>query len=262
VTREDRPGPIAARGRRSAFVPWAIVAVLGFCLAAPALAQPGDPAPAGWQVEIIPYFWLPGITGDIQAGEASASIGVSFSDILKSLDFGLMGMVQVRKGRVGFVFDGMYARLSKDGESSGIGDRTVHAELVTQVYSFAASYRVLKVLSIVGGARLMPVSADLEVTSGEFEGQQASGGDTALDGYVGARLDVPLMRRLQLDLYGDVGAGDSELSWQALAGLKYGLSKSVSLMLGFRTLGIQNEAPDLQTKFVEGGFYFGAGFKL
>ena len=251
-----------AGSRSRTFGPWTVLAALGLCLAAPALAQSAGADPARWQVEIAPYFWTPGITGDIRAGESSVSIGASFSDLLSSLDFGLMGMVQVRKGRVGFVFDGMYARLAKDGESSGTGDRTVHAELVTQVYSFAASYQALKVLSIIGGARLMPVSADLEVTSGEFEGQQASGGDTALDGYVGARLDVPLMRRFQLDLYGDVGAGDSELSWQALAGLKYGLSKSVSLMLGFRTLGIQNETPDLQTKFVEGGFYFGAGFKL
>lgn len=248
--------------RSRTFGPWTVLAALGLCLAAPALAQSGGPDPARWQVEIAPYLWTPGITGDIRAGEASASIGASFADLLSFLDFGLMGMVQVRKGRVGFVFDGIYARLAKDGESSGTGDRTVHAEFVTQVYSFAASYRALKVLTIIGGARLMPMSADLEVTSGEFEGQQASGGHTALDGYVGARLEVPLMRRLLLDLYGDVGAGDSELSWQALAGLKYGLSKSVSLMLGFRTLGIQNEAPDLQTKFVEGGFYFGAGFKL
>lgn len=262
MTGERRSGPTALRERRSAFLPLAVVAVLGLCLAAPALAQPGDPTPAGWQVEIIPYFWLPGITGDIQAGEASASIGVSFSDILNSLDFGLMGMVQVRKGRVGFIFDGMYARLTKDGESTGIAGRTVHSEIVTQIYSFAVSYRAFKFLYVVGGARVMPVSAALEMTSGALEGQQASGSNTALDGFVGARLEVPLTRRWMIECYGDIGAGDSKLSWQTLAGLKFGLSKSVALELGFRTLAIHNEAPDLQTKFVEGGFFFGAGFKL
>jgi len=231
-------------------------------VAAPALAQTGDPAPAGWQVEISPYVWMTGITGDIQSGGETTTIAVSFSDILNSLDFGLMGMVQVRKGRVGFVFDGMYARLTKDGESSGIADRTVHAEIVTQLYSFAASYRAFEALTIVGGVRLMPVSADLEVTSGALEGQQASSSNTALDGFVGARLEVPLTRSWMIECYGDIGAGDSKLSWQTLAGLRIGLSKSVSLKLGFRTLAIKNEAPDLRTKFVEGGFYFGAGFKL
>lgn len=250
------------RRGRSAFGPSAVLAVLGLCLAAPTFAQSGDPAPAGWQVEISPYFWLTGITGEIQSGGETASIGVSFSDILNSLDFGLMGMVQVRKGRVGFIFDGMYARLTKDGEATGITGRTVHGEIVTQIYSFAVSYRALDVLEIIGGVRLMPLSATLEITSGALEGQQASGSNTPLDGFVGARLGVPLMRRLALELHGDVGAGDSKLSWQTLAGLKFGLSKSVSLKLGYRALGIENETSDLRSKIVEGGFYFGVGFKL
>jgi opacity protein-like surface antigen len=250
------------RTARSVFGPWVALAVLGLCLAAPAFAQPGDPAPAGWQVEISPYIWMIGITGDIQAGESSASIGASFSDILDSLDFGLMGMVQVRKGRVGVVFDGMYFRLAKDGEATGIAGRTVHGELVSQIYSLAVSYRALKLLDIVGGARLMPVSATLEVTSGALAGQQASGSNALLDGFVGARLGVSLMRRLVFELYGDVGAGGSKLSWQALGGLKIGLSKSVSAKIGYRALGIENETSDLQSKIVEGGFYLGIGFKL
>jgi opacity protein-like surface antigen len=238
------------------------LALLTLCVVAPAFAQTVGPAAAAWQVEISPYVWMIGITGDIQAGESSASIGVSFSDILDSLDFGLLGMVQVRKGRVGVVFDGMYFRLAKDGESSGISAAAVHGEIVTQIYSLALSYRALEWLDIVGGARLMPLSGILEVTSGVLEGRQASGSSTALDGFVGGRVEVPLTRRLQLELYGDIGAGDSKLSWQTLAGLKVGLFKSVSAKIGYRALGIENETPDLQTKIVEGGFYIGVGFRL
>lgn len=261
MTGAKGPGSIASRGGRSALGPSAILALLTLCVAAPAFAQTVGPA-AAWQVEISPYIWMTGITGDIQAGGSSAAIGVSFSDILNSLDFGLMGMVQVRKGRVGFVFDGMYTRLTKDGEGSGVSGAAVHGEIVTQIYSLALSYRALEWLDIVGGARLMPASAALEVTSGVLEGQRASGSSTALDGFVGGRVEVPLTRRLQLELYGDIGAGDSKLSWQTLAGLKVGLFKSVSAKIGYRALGIENETPDLQTKIVEGGFYIGVGFRL
>lgn len=262
MTRAKGPGSITLKGGGSALGASAILALLTLCVVAPAFAQTGGQDTAGWQAEISPYIWMTGITGDIQAGESSASIGVSFSDILNSLDFGLMGMVQVRKGRMGFVFDGMYARLTKEGEGSGISGAAVHGEIVTQIYSLALSYRALEWLSIVGGARLMPLSGTLEVTSGVLEGQQASGSSAVLDGFVGGRIEVPLIRRLQLELYGDIGAGDSKLSWQTLAGLKVGLSKSVSTKIGYRCLGIENETPDLQTKIVEGGFYIGVGFRL
>lgn len=243
----------------------ALIAAFGLSAAAPALAQPAGQAPAGWQLEITPYVWFTGITGTMTAGGETTSIGATFSDILNSLDFGLMGLFQVRKGRLGFGFDGMYARLTKDGTASGPVASDVHAEIVTQLYSFLVSYRVLEgriPLDIGAGARVMPMSATLELTSGTFAGAQASGGNTAVDGFVGARVSVPVAGRWGLEGYADVGAGDSKLSWQVLGGLKVRLSGTVSLKFGYRYLSIHNESPDLSSTFGEGGFYLGVGIRL
>ena len=244
-----------------------LAAVFGLFAAPPALAQSVEPSAGGWQLEVTPYIWMVGLTGDIQAGSVSGTIEASFSDILNSLDFGLMGLLQVRKGRFGFGFDGMYSRLTKDGTTSGAvgAGQDVHVELVSQLYSFTVSYRALNgrvPLDLGVGVRLMPNSATLEVNPGEFPGPLASGGNTAVDGFVAARLSVPLAGRWSLEAYADVGAGDSKLSWQAIGGLKVGLSRTVSLKLGYRYLSIHNESPDLSTKIAEGGFYLGVGIRL
>lgn len=240
-----------------------ILIVSGLSAAAPAPAESAGQASDAWQFEIMPYLWAPGLQGDITAGNSiDGAIDAIFSDILKSLDFALMGSFQIRRGRVGLLFDGIYTKFSKSGVTSGTLIDEVRAEVTTQIYSLAASYRILDgriPLDIVGGIRVMPIRAALEVTSGILEGSQASGSNTPLAGFVGARVAFPLMSRLTLDAYADVGAGGSTLTWQTLAGLSYRLSGTFSAKLGFRFLGIDTEKPEIQTKIVGGGFYAGVG---
>jgi opacity protein-like surface antigen len=244
----------------------AFLTVSGALAAAQAPAGPSDQADDGWQFEVTPYFWLVGLQGEIETGGLiGGSIDASFSEILKSLDFGIMGTFQARKGRVGFFLDAMYGKLSKSGQTSGPLADEAKVELVMQTYAVAVSYRLLEgriPLDIVGGVRVMPIQAALEVTSGALEGSQASGGGTSVDGFAGARLALPLTRRLTADAYADLGAGDSTLTWQALSGLSYRLSRTVSARAGFRYLSIENEEPDIRTKIGEGGFYAGCGIRF
>lgn len=239
-----------------------IVTALGLALATPAFPQSAEQSPPGWQFRLTPYVWLTGLTGEIEAGQGSASIGASFSNILESLDFSLMGTFEARKGRWGFLFDGFYAKLSKDGQTSGAGEAGVHVKVISQIYSLGVSFQALRRLEIVGGVRLMPVSAALEVTSGALAGSEASGSNTAVDGFVGARLSVPFARRWALDAYGDIGTGDSELVWQALTGLSVRLSGTLAAKLGYRYLSIENESAHVRTRMAEGGFYLGLGIRL
>lgn len=248
--------------RRRMSMVMALLAAFGLSVTAPALAQPDDAPPGGWQFEITPYLWLTGFSGDVQAGGPGQSVSASFPDILKSLDFALMGMFQARKGRVGFLFDGFYANLSKDGVLPGSLETNVRADFTQQIYSFALSFQALKGLDIVGGARVMLMSSALEVTSGILEGEQGSGSGTAVDGFLGARLVMPLANRLGLKAYADIGTGGTKLSWQALGGLSYQLSKTVSAELGYRYLGVEADVPELQINIGLGGLYLGAGIRF
>ena len=53
------------------------------------------------------------------------------------------------------------------------------------------------------------------------------------DAVVGLRGETDLSDRWYLTYYGDVGAGDSDLTWQAAAAVNYRLEK-VALSLGYR----------------------------
>lgn len=55
----------------------------------------------------------------LRAGLRSTRMDPSFGDLLKELDFGAMLAAEVRYGRWGFLFDGMYMKLSKDADTSG-----------------------------------------------------------------------------------------------------------------------------------------------
>jgi opacity protein-like surface antigen len=173
-----------------------------------------------------------------------------------------MGTFAARKGRWGVLFDGIYARLSKDSTPSGDTGGSVHTTVTAQTYALALSFQALRHLEILGGVRVMPISASLEVTSGALAGAKASGSNTAVDGYVGARLALPLAGRWALDVYGDIGTGDSKFVWQGLAGLSVKLSKTLTGKLGFRYLSIENESSNVQTTMAEGGFYIGLGIRL
>jgi hypothetical protein len=81
-----------------------------------------------------------------------------------------------------------------------------------------------------------------------------------VDGIVGARVLVPLSQRWHLQGYGDVGAGGSNLTWQALGAVGYDFSKTVSAWFGFRYLSIDYDTTGFLYDMDQGGFFLGVGF--
>src|SRR5262245_5773017 len=71
-----------------------------------------------WSFDITPYLWAAGLNADLEVKNRKASVDPSFSDLFKELDFGVMGAAEVRYDRWGFLLDGLYMKLSKDGVST------------------------------------------------------------------------------------------------------------------------------------------------
>jgi hypothetical protein len=71
-------------------------------------------ATSPWGFNLSPYMWLPGISGDLSAEQQSASVDVSFIDIVdKSRRFplGFMGHFEAHYERFGFFVDGVYTNM-------------------------------------------------------------------------------------------------------------------------------------------------------
>jgi len=233
---------------------------------APALAQTSSPKPSGWEFDASPYIWGAGLDGDVKVGRLpSTGVEATFSDLVTVLDLGLMGSFEGRKGHWGFLVDAVYVSLSdsQPTPNSLFGDAEV--DLVQELYTFAGSYRVIDgktSLDVIVGARYTNLSTDLELTGGIASGRTADSTESWWDGFAGARVQCRPGEHWVLMGHLDLGAGGSELTWQALAGAAYSFNKTIALKFGYRYISVDYEEDEFLYDMAMAGPYVGVGFKF
>jgi hypothetical protein len=220
----------------------------------------------GWQFEVTPYLWGAALDGDIQLGDLpKTEVDESFSDIWDVLDIGLMGTFEARKDRWGLLFDAMYIKVSDDEATPGPLFDDVEVEVIQQLYQFAGTYRVVEgspTVDLVGGARYNYVKSQIEIDPGILAGRRGSRSVDWWDGFVGARAIIPFAERWSLVGYADIGAGGSDLTWQALAGVNYRFSPAISTKLGYRSLSVDYEESNFLYDMNTSGLYLGVGIRF
>lgn len=201
-----------------------------------------------WQFGAALYGWFPSVSGKttFPQGAAGSDISVDADDIVENLKFVFMGTFEARKGRWGAFTDILYMDL---GDSrSGTRDLTigrnelpagasanVNFDLKGLVWTLAGSYRAIgdpaATLDVFAGARLVDVEQKLDwEVSGNIGSVPLPGRAGNLnvsrsnwDGIVGMKGRVAFGpdSRWFVPYYVDVGTGDSDLTWQAMAGIGY-----------------------------------------
>jgi hypothetical protein len=241
-----------------------IVALAVSGTALPARAQSGD-ASAGWKFELVPFFWASGLKADITSDSGEQTIDVSFSDILKDVHFGAMGTFEGRKGRWGFLFDGMYVDIRKSVPQSGAMPGDVDLKASQSNISLSGTLRLADgrlAFDLLAGARYSYMKNVLTVTSGPYAGLENSIKDEWWDAITGARLTYMLAKAWRLIGYVDIGAGGSQLTWQAKGAVDWRLSRVLSLEVGYRHFYFDRFANDTSTKMAKSGFYTGLGIRF
>lgn len=225
------------------------VALLGAGAAAPdaALAQYSE----NWQFRATIYGYFPELsaTTAFPAAIGGSNISVDADTILDNLDFVFFGAFEAQKGHWGFFTDFMYLDLS--GSKGGTRDFSVGntqipgnvtADLSLDfkgwVWTLAGSYRAVSAreatLDVFAGARGLSVETklgyQLSGDVGSLVGPGRQGSSTVevenWDAIIGAkgRLNFGPQREWFIPYYIDVGTGDSDLTWQAMAGIGYAFS--------------------------------------
>jgi hypothetical protein len=219
--------------------------------AVPAVAQdmtappPASTEAGPWFVRITPYAWLPSVSGSTREDGRvpSLSIDKDFSDILSDLDFAGMIVGTVRYDRVGLLVDLDYVSLSVDGNLSGPFRTRYHTNLEALVATIGATARVVDEpklgVDLLVGARILGLWIDGDLKGQGPLGRSRGFNDSAsiVDGLVGVHADVELGDGFSLIGYADLGAGNSDLTWQVLGAVEYSFSNSVSGAIGYRYLG-------------------------
>ena len=232
---------------------------LAAALAAAGIARADEP----WRIEATPYLWAAGMKGDAGVGRLAVDgVETSFTDITKNLRIGFMGSLEARKGDAGVFFDVVYMKLDVDHAAPApfLGD--VQARPTQGAYTGAFTCRVSKgpmAVDVFAGVRVNDVKLDLALSSSALapQGRRVVRSRTWTDGFLGARVEVPLAPRWTFTAYGDVGQGGSDSTWQVMAGANYTLSPTMVAKFGYRQVRVDYHRDDFLFDMTSGGLYGG-----
>jgi hypothetical protein len=225
-----------------------------------------------WHYDLTVYAWWAGIKGTfalplppnaVIAPGGSQSISVTPNDYLSSLQFGATLAGEARKGNWAIFTDLLYMDLanlqSKVKEVSGPGgvvtlpiNADVNVGVRTTVWTLAGSYTVARdkvgTVDLFAGGRYGSMKSSLDWNFSGPNGILAKSGGTSetvnlYDGIVGVRGAVSLSDdgKWYVPYYADIGAGNSNWTWQAFGGVGYRFDWG-SMVLGFRNLSYDMSA--------------------
>jgi opacity protein-like surface antigen len=250
-------------------------------LASPAVRAQDD-ATSGekWQFEITPYLFAAGLDGTVGVRGVTANIDVSFSDLLKNIDSGFMGLFEARKGRWTFGLDAVYTKLKVDESRSWEGPlgngntAALNATMTEEVYQPFVGYRVLNErtkVDLIGGARYTKLASELNlsITTGAAllpDGSRGvSGSKSWWDPVIGVRVLAPIADSWSLLGYADVGGGgggDTDFTYQLVAGVNWDFAKQYSAKFGYRYLYQDYAKGGVTWDVAMQGVYLGLGIRF
>jgi len=206
-------------------------------------AERGD----SWQFAAFVYLWYADIGGTTTFPNGqSADVTVDASDLFSNLKFGALGSFEARKGAWGGFADLIYMNVGQANSQyhdlsfnhlplQGDVSTSTNLDVESLIWTLAGSYRAVDqpdaILTTFAGARTLNTKVSLDWT---FNGNVAhfplpakSGSlsvkDSYFDSVVGlkGRLAFGQDYKWFIPYYGDIGTGQSKLTWQAMTGIGY-----------------------------------------
>jgi len=217
-----------------------------------------------WRFHALLYGYFPDISGKstFASDIGRDGITVNSNTIIQNLKFTFMGTFEAQKGRWGFLTDFLY--MDVGNSKSNTRDFTIgrvnlpasvsanlNLDIKSVVWEAVGSYSVSSdptaSFDIIAGALLLSVkqslgwefSAELGPNQPTRSGNQEIKGDN-WDGVIGmkGKLTFGPSREWFIPYYLDIGTGDSDLTWQAIAGLGYSFRWG-DMIAGWRWLDYQ-----------------------
>jgi hypothetical protein len=234
----------ACRTRVAATVLATALLAVAAVLPASVSAQSGEP----WRFQASLFGWFPDLAGRTRFAEAAGrgDFEVGIGDILENLEFTFQGNVDARKGRFGVLADVVYMSIGKttaNTRGGSIGGIQIPVDAATGtefdmkswIWTVAGYYRAIEgrglSVDVFGGVRYTDIAQTLDWTvSGNLGAIPAPGRSgrgassvTHWDAIIGARGRSPLTAddTWFLPWYIDIGTGESDFTWQAMAGVGY-----------------------------------------
>jgi len=213
-------------------------------------AEAVEPASAkvnqGWSFAFSPYVWATSIDGTVTGpGGRDVEFASSFRDLLKDLDFALMGAGEVRYDRFGAVLDVAYSSVTGEQDTPfGVLYSGAKAELKQWIVNTALAYRFHRDrvgwVDATAGARIFIVDMDVTLKPGDLPKATSEIDKTIASPIIGMRGHIDIIDGFGLTGAFDVGGFGlgADFTWQVLATLDYEVSDGIALRAGYRHIGL------------------------
>jgi len=209
-----------------------IAMMVGALVAAAAISVRGA-EPEGWSFEITPYAWLAGIDGDVTVKGQKVHVKQSFSDLIDKVDLAGAVIAIANYNRWQVFAQGDFFSLS---DSATAPDGTSgKADSDTYIFTGGAGYQFNGPLAgsrigVLAGVRYTHLDNQVKVSGiGDFK----KTGDIT-DALFMLRPSIPIIDRLRFNPTMDIGAGDSDLTYELQPEFQYNFTDSVAARLGYR----------------------------
>lgn len=182
-----------------------------------------------WKQSITVYGWIPSLDGTLKYNIPGDDSGTGESDIISKLDGAFMGSYTIRKNKWSFLADVIYFKMSDSQAVSGSildvpFEVSSEQELTTWIVSGYAGYNLLEngtnTVDAIVGLRYLSLDADISLNINNLQ-RSVSPSAEIYDGVIGLQGTANLSDNWYVLYHFDIGAGDSDLTAQASAGLGY-----------------------------------------
>lgn len=255
--------------------------------AEPPPAKRAEPPPVkDWEVEILPYGWLPSLDGSVETprgGTEHFSVGVS--DVLEKLDLAALGRLNVRWRRWLLVVDGLWIKLGQDESVLRRGIQIdTDLDLQMALAQVLGGYRAFERpgglfgkasagdertfgLDLLAGANYTWLDVDLEIERSRIlplpdRERELGGSQDWFAPAVGLRVHNDFTPRIRLETLGVVGGfgvGNApDLSWQLTTLLSYRFTDHWLVSVGHRLIAADDDDYDLRMH----GAMIGIGYRF
>ena len=185
---------------------------------------------SAWEQSLAIYGWLPSLDGTLKYQLPGGSEKESDFSAIDNLDAVFMAAYEVRKDKWSFLVDMIYLGMS-GGETVSTGPlATVFEEEFTAwLVSGYAGYNLIDngnaTLDFIGGIRYFSLDVDASITLegplGKDPSISLSPSFEVYDAVVGVKGKYDINENWYIPYLFDIGAGDTDLTWQAQASIGY-----------------------------------------
>jgi opacity protein-like surface antigen len=234
-----------------------ILAAAAIAALVPLQAQAADVAldePASdWTFTGAAYLWGAGISGQSGVfGLEPQEVDLSFSDLLKDLDFAFMGLGEARNGRFVMGMDLTYTNVGSTVDNPrGEGDErfldSIDVDTTSWMVTGYAGYSILDNdefhVDLIGGARYWSVNTDFKLNTtnpGPLDGRTFDDGASWIDPLAGVKMRFDLTDDVFVSSWGMIGGFGvgSDLMWDVMAGAGYSFTEHFDVFAGYRAVSV------------------------